>query len=65
MVLRWAVAGFVVAGAALAFVVGGLDGLVAFAFLAFLAGALAYAAAVGGEWIRDVSRARFDRDERR
>ena len=57
-----AVAGFLVPGAVFALVVGGLNGLVVFVFLAFLAGALAYAASVGGEWIRDVSRGRFDRD---
>ena len=58
-------AGLLIAGAALALGVGGWDGLVVFLVLAFLAGALAYAAAAGGEWIRDASRARFDRDERR
>ena len=63
--LRWAVAGVLVAGAALALGLGGPDALVVFVFLAFLAGALAYAAAVGGEWIREASRGRFDRDERR
>lgn len=46
-------------------IVGGWKGLAVLAFFGAIAGGLALAAGVGGEWIRDVSARRFDRHDRR
>ncbi len=40
----------------------GFGALVVYCFFAALAGALAYAASAGGEWIAGASRGRFDDD---
>jgi hypothetical protein len=45
-------------------IVGGLDALVVYVFFAAVVGAVAYAVGVGGDWLRDASRSRFDRDGR-
>ena len=62
---KWIVLALLVAGAAIVLALGGWGALVVYLALAGLAGALAYAAAIGGDWVRDASRSRFDRDERR
>jgi hypothetical protein len=39
----------------------GWNALVVYAFFAAISGALGLAAGVGGDWVRDASRGRFDR----
>ena len=50
-----------VAGAIAIGVFAGWGGLAVYAFFVLLAGAVAYAAGVGGAWLEDASRSRFDR----
>jgi hypothetical protein len=63
-VRRWSVALAVAAPAVAIAIVGGLDALVVYLFFAAIVGAVVYGAGVGGDWIRDASRSRFDRNER-
>jgi hypothetical protein len=42
----------------------GWNALVVYAFFAAISGGLGLAAGVGGDWIRDSSRGRFDRKDR-
>jgi hypothetical protein len=53
-----------VAGAIAAAVFAGWGGLAVYAFFVAIAGAVAYAAGVGGGWLEDASRNRFDRRDR-
>ena len=53
----------VLVGPAIAITIAwGFGALVVYGFFAGLAGALAYAASAGGEWIAGASRGRFDDD---
>ncbi len=61
---RRLLAGMLVAGAIAAGVFAGWGGLAVYAFFAAIAGAVAYAAGVGGGWLEDASRNRFDRRDR-
>ena len=42
----------------------GWSALVVYAFFAAISGGLGLAAGIGGDWIRDASRGRFDRKDR-
>jgi hypothetical protein len=62
---RWVALGSVgVVGVAVT-VAWGWRALVVYLFFAAISGALAVAALVGGDWVRDSSRGRFDREDRR
>jgi hypothetical protein len=52
-----------VAGGIAIAVFAGWGGLAVYAFFVLLAGAIAYAAGVGGEWLESASRSRFDRHD--
>lgn len=62
--LRWIVLGLVLAGALLATLAGGIGGLGVYAFFVALAAVLTWGAGVGGGWLQDASRSRFERDGR-
>ena len=59
------VLGLLIVGAILATLAGGWGGLGVYAFLVLLVAALAWGLRVGGGWMEDASRGRFDRDGRR
>ena len=61
---RIAIAALVTAGLAI-LVAWGLHAALVYLVLAVLAGGLAYAGGVGGDWLRESSRGRFERDRRR
>jgi len=63
-VVRRVVLALVVLGGIAAFVAGGWNGLFVYAFLAAIAGGIAYGAGVGGGVVEGASRGRFDRDDR-
>jgi hypothetical protein len=56
--------GLLVVGAVAIVVAWGWRALVVYAFFAAIAGALMLATRVGGDWMRESSRGRFDRDNR-
>ncbi len=56
--------GLLVLGALAVTLAWGWDALVVYAFFAAISGGLGLAAGVGGDWVRDASRGRFDRKNR-
>ena len=56
--------GLLVLAAVAIAVAWGWRALVVFLFFAAISGGLAVAIRVGGDWVRDTSRGRFDRDDR-
>jgi hypothetical protein len=57
--------GLVVAGAIAVGVAWGLGALWVYVALAVIAGAISFAAGVGGDWLTGASRGRFERKPRR
>jgi hypothetical protein len=64
-VARWIGIALLALGGLAVALAWGWRSLVVYLFLAGIAGALALAARVGGDWVRDSSRGRFERDEER
>jgi len=60
-VFRRLLAVVLVAGGIAIAVFAGWGGLAVYAFFVLLAAAVAYAAGVGGAWLEEASRSRFDR----
>jgi hypothetical protein len=56
--------GLLVLGAVAVTIAWGWRSLVVYLFFAALSGAVALAAGLGGDWLRDASRGRFDRNDR-
>jgi hypothetical protein len=63
-VARWVGVGLLVLGAVAITIAWGWRALVVYLFFAALSGVFALAAGMGGDWVRDSSRGRFDRENR-
>jgi hypothetical protein len=63
-VARILVIGALVAGGVLIAIFAGWGGLLVYLFFVAVAGAAAYAAGVGGDWLQRSSRGRFDDRDR-
>ena len=61
---RWVGVGLLALGAVAITIAWGWHALVVYLFFAALLSAFALAAGMGGDWLRDASRGRFDRDNR-
>ncbi len=62
---RWVGVGLLVVGAVAVTVAWGGSALAVYAFFAVIAGLVIAAARIGGDWVRDASRGRFERDDDR
>ena len=56
--------GLLVLGALAVALAWGWSAFFVYAFFAAISGAFAFAARAGGDWVRDASRGRFDREDR-
>jgi hypothetical protein len=64
-VARWIGLGLLVLPAVAIGIAWGGRALVVYLVLAGISGGLAVAISLGGDWVRDTSRGRFDRDDKR